>query len=161
MRTTNIILFVVSIILISACSRPATQSANSSSARYERNGMVNFSNYSKNVLTVTSEQSAENLSKAIYFAEINALENVLFRGIPGSPSEAPIISDEVAAMKNNKQFLDTFIFETGTKTFVTNSETIVSNKQGGRVFVKQNVSFDLNGIRKYLEKNNIIKGFGL
>src|SRR6218665_1462958 len=149
MKFINRLLFVITIALLVGCAKSATQTTSTRSTTYERNGMVNFSGYSKNVLTVASEHSAENLSKAIYFAEVNALENILFRGIPNSPSESPIIADEVSAMKNNKMILDTFIFETGIKTFVTNSQTISHNKQGDRIFVKQNVSFDLNGIRKF------------
>ncbi|NBA85015.1 hypothetical protein GVN16_04550 [Emticicia sp. CRIBPO] len=156
MRINYIYTFFAGFLLFISCAKPVSQNTS-----YQRTGMVNYLTYTKSELTVTSEHAAENVGKAISYAEINALENILFRGIPGSPSEAPLISDEIEAVKNHKQILNTFIFETGCKEYVTKSETISRERQGTLTFVKQKVTFDLNGIRKFLEKNNIVKRFGL
>jgi hypothetical protein len=128
---------------------------------YQRNGLVNFAGYDKNVLTVVSEYTSDSFDRAVYSAQVNALENILFKGIVGSPSENPIIPDEVEAMKNHEMVLNTFIFETGCRAYIKNSETLFRDKQKKRFYVRQSVTFDLNGIRKFLEKNNIIKAFGL
>lgn len=127
---------------------------------YGRSGKVIFMKTANNVLTVESEQSAENIQKAIAFAEINALENILYRGIPGSSQEHPIITDEVSAQKNSPLVLKGLIFNNGYKIFLTESELLETFKGNGIITVRQKVSFDINALKKFLEKNEVIQKFG-
>ncbi|TAE40929.1 MAG: hypothetical protein EAZ50_02145 [Runella slithyformis] len=138
-----------------------TSSAFSQHIPYQRNGLVNFVGYEKNVLTVVSEHAGETLEKAVNFAEINALETILFKGVPNSPAESPIISDEVEAMTKHPLVLRSFIFETGCRAYIKSSVIVGKSKKKKVHFVAQQVTFDLAGMRKFLEKNGVIKPFGL
>lgn len=123
---------------------------------YTRSGNVEFDNYNKGLLSVTTKQGAENLEKAIYYSEINALENILFKGIPGSPQEHPLIKEE-----KREPFLDKLIFDRDYEKFLTNSEVLETYKSEKMISVRQRVTFDIEALRKELEKNNIIRKFGL
>jgi hypothetical protein len=132
----------------------------SQSFDYARSGKVIFLGNSKGLVTVSSEQTAESLSKAISFAEVNALENLLFKGVSSSPQENPMISDEVLAQKESPMVLKGLIFENGYKVFLTESQILQSFKDKGEVTVVQKVTFDIPALRKFLEKNEVIKKFG-
>lgn len=128
---------------------------------YQRSGMVNFSRQQNGLLSVSSVQTAENVNKAVSFAEINALENILFRGIPGSLQADPVISNEKEAQVKSRQILDKLIFKEGYRTFMTDSQLIERQEDKNAVTVTQQVTFDIPALRKYLEQNQVIRKFGL
>jgi hypothetical protein len=159
MKIFNTFLLVVCLIIATSCSRKSTPTQQYN-IDYSRNGKVNFISANKGLLSISSESTAERLQKAINFAEINALENILFKGIQGSTQENPLIADEVTAIKENPLVLKGLIFENGYKIFVTESEVLETFK-GNPTTVIQRVTFDIPALRKFLEKNNIIRKFGL
>lgn len=159
MKKLSALLMCACFMFASSCTKKAT-APQQSSINYSRNGKVNFISSNKGLLSVSSENTAERINKAVNFAEINALENILFKGIQGSIQENPLIADEVTAFKENPLVLKGLIFENGYKIFVTESEVIETFK-GNSITVIQKVTFDIPALRKFLEKNNIIRKFGL
>ena len=127
---------------------------------YERTGAVEFYNGDKNTLSVYTNGYAENENKAIYYAERNALENILFRGIPGSNQENPMISNENDAYRKSKEILDALIINEGYRKFMIESYSTDSAKSSSGINVKRIVKFDIQAIRKYLEVNNVVRNFG-
>jgi hypothetical protein len=158
MRLTRILILAVGFISFCGCAKKTTISNTTFS--YSRNGKVTALNSNKNLLTVKSEQAAENYGKAVNFSEINALENILYRGISGSIQENPMISDEVIAQQKSRVILEGLIFREGYKVFMTESTTLEDYKSQNAISVVQKVTFDLNALRKFLEKNEVIKKFG-
>ncbi|MBX2951605.1 MAG: hypothetical protein KF870_03805 [Leadbetterella sp.] len=154
----NTIGLICTLILLSCTSgkKPVEQKT---VYEYQRSGMVNLSRQQNGLLSVNSIQTAEDVNKAVSFAEINALENILFRGIPGSLQADPIISNEKEAM--TKQALTKLIFNEGYRIFMTDSRLIERQDSKNAVTVTQEVTFDIPALRKHLEQNGVIRKFGL
>jgi len=144
---------VLFILALSACSPKI-------SVPFERTGSVEFYSGDKNTLTVTTNGYAENENKAIYYAERNALENILFRGIPGSNQENPMIANENDAYRISKESLDKLIIREGFRQYMIESSNDGSYKVKGGIKVKRIVKFDIQAIRKYLEDNMVVRKFG-
>jgi hypothetical protein len=151
---TLIFLMVLSISCAKKTSSPPVN------IEYGRTGKVNFIKANKSLLTVESEQSGGSFQQAAYYAEINALENILYRGIPGSSQEQAIIADEVQAQRNSPLVLKGLVFNNGYKIFLTESEPLESYKNEGVYTVRQKVTFDVLALRRFLEKNEVIQKFG-
>lgn len=137
------------------------QSRQNISYVYKRSAAVNFIQQEKGILTVSSTQTAENVGKAIYFAEMNALENILYRGIPGSMQREPLISNEKEANQKHFNFLNQLLEGEDYHSFMTASLLDERTGNRGKFTVTQWVSFDIEALRKHLEKNGIIRKFGL
>lgn len=123
---------------------------------FQRNGMVEFVEEDKNTLTVSSKQVGSTKNAAIYYAERNAVENILFRGIPNSQQENPMIENEEdyrsLALRN--------LVEGGYQSFLIDSYTEHSSRNNGAYNVLQVVKLDLVAMRKKLEKEGVIRSFG-
>lgn len=147
----NKLMFVfISILFIASCS-PKKQIG------FERNAMVEYVSSDKNTITVTSKSQGDSFDKAAYHAEINALQNILFRGINNSNQENPMIADENKVNPNHLSQL----YSRDYKDFMISSYLVNKYSKSGVSFVTQEVKFDLQSLRKYLEKNNMIRKFGL
>ncbi|MEZ5030941.1 MAG: hypothetical protein R2787_06060 [Saprospiraceae bacterium] len=98
---------------------------------------------------------------AIRYAERNALENILFRGIPGSPQESPLVPDEQAARQSHGEMLTKMTAGGNYQQFVIQSyvDHVETSPQGAHI--DQTVTFDLNALRKHLEREGVIRKFGL
>ncbi|MES2797343.1 MAG: hypothetical protein V4683_15325 [Bacteroidota bacterium] len=159
MKVLTLYFSIVFILFFSSCAKKITVNQQQS-VDYYRNGKVNYISSNKGLLTLSSENVGENINKAAHFAEINALENILFKGIQGSSQEDPIISDEISAFRENNLALKSLIFENEYKLYLTES-LVLETYKGNPMTVVQKVTFDIPALRKYLEKNNIIRKFGL
>lgn len=148
-------------LLLFSCTTGQKVTEQKMTFEYQRSGMVNLSKQQSGLLSVNSVQTAENINKAVSFAEINALENILFRGIPGSLQADPVISNEKEARVKSRQILNELIFKEGYRTFMTDSQLIARQEDKNAVTVTQEVTFDIPALRKYLEQNQVIRKFGL
>ncbi len=128
---------------------------------YQRTGMVTCSTHDRMSITLVAEGQAETLNKAVSFAERNAIENLLFKGIPKSNQEKPLISDESKAKVENPGFFSSFVDNRGFQEFVVSSEVADDYLSGKVHFVKQKIVFDLTNLRNYLQKEGIVKKFGI
>ncbi len=146
-------IFILQIILILSfysCSKKLVY--------YERNGLVEFISSEKNTITVKTKSFAESYNKAINFAEINVLENILYRGIPRSNQENPMVNEN--DVKNNKALND-LIYNDGYRKFLIDSRNVNYQENNGLFYITQEIKFDLNALRRYLEDNRIVRKFGL
>ncbi len=152
---------LISIFVFVSCTSGKKASEQKPEYEYQRSGMVNLSKQHNGLLSVKSVQTAENVNKAVAFAEMNALENILFRGIPGSLQDDPVISNEKEARAKSKEILNELIFKEAYRTFMTDSQLIERQEGKNAVTVTQEVTFDIPALRKYLEQNGVIRKFGL
>lgn len=127
---------------------------------YERTGMVTCDKYDKMTITLISESQAASTSNGIYYAERNAIENLLFKGIPKSNQEKPLIPNEYAAKDKHADFLFDFIENRGYKSYVISSLIVNDYSNRGVHMVTEEIKIDLTNLRRYLESNQVIKKFG-
>jgi hypothetical protein len=128
---------------------------------YERSGKVTCSKYEENVIHIVSEGRAESTGKASNYAERNAFENLLFKGIPASNQESPIVPNESESLRKNGGYFSDLLNNQRYQRFILKSEIaedVISSKVH---FIKQNMSIDLKALRKDLEQNKVIRKFGL
>jgi hypothetical protein len=154
MKTPNFHICLLAILLLSMahmnCSSPTA-------IPYERNGQVEFAAGDKSTLTVTSRAAAATSGKAAAYAERNALENILFKGIPGSNQENPMISPEPSV----KPAALADLINGGYSRFLMQSIYLENRGGKGGFTVLQEVKFDMQALRKYLEDNQLVRKFGM
>ena len=81
-------------LLFFACSTPKN-------VPFERTGAVTFMGVEESgTIILESEGVGVNLDQAIAHAERNAIENLLFKGIPGSTQRQPLVPKEYEALKS-------------------------------------------------------------
>lgn len=132
-----------------------------SSPPFFRTGEVEFISSSKGTIQLLSDYSSVSELQASKFAERNALENILFRGIPGSNQEKPLIPSEEEAFKNHSFVLTDLILNYGYERFLIASYPDFIATNNGTFMVSQIVIYDIKALRKHLEKENVIRKFGL
>ena len=147
----RILPYLMLLLLVAACSPKIPL----------RTGMVNCISHDRMTITLESHSQAETQQKAARFAEINALNNLLFKGIPNSNQEKPMIANEQLAKSANTAFFERFIEGNGYQAFITTSQTLEDYEQKKIHFVKQKIIFDLTNLRNHLQSNGVTKKFGL
>jgi hypothetical protein len=125
---------------------------------------VNFLSESTGIITVRSIGYGKNKAEAIDNAEINAMDVLLFRGLPESTQKDPIIginSDEIKS--KNKEYFENFYGAKQYKTFIMSAlpttEDLIKNK-GGKKSIAVDVKINVKALRLDLENKNIIRKFG-
>ena len=96
------IIYLVIITFLISCA-PAKK------LQFTRTGEVECENFTSSVITLRSTARASDLSGAVYFAERNAFENILFKGIPDCNLRTPLIENEGTFMSKHKAELDQLI----------------------------------------------------
>jgi hypothetical protein len=97
-------------------------------------------------------------------AEASAFYTLLFRGIPGSQYELPMIADE-----NEKRNDPTVVnlLKGGYSSFITEASLMNQHNTSRRAEGKKGVSatyqitINCDALRKYLEQNGVIRKFGI
>lgn len=139
----------------------ATSCSKTLSVPYQRTGEVTPVAHERSLIKVQSSTKAANPDAAVSYAERQAIENILFKGIPNSNQEIALIESESLAWSKHKSILESLIINGGYKRFMTSSETAELTRANGLVFIKQNVQIDLSALRKYLVNEKVINSFGL
>ena len=131
----------------------------------EFNGQVVFSSVEKNgTITLQSTGFGKKKTESISNALAGAFYNLLFRGIPGSPYDLPMIPDE-NEKKNNP--LIKALLEGGYTAFIVEnkfiSEENKKRKQDGSKGKQtiNKITINCDALRKHLEQNGLIRKFGI
>ena len=128
---------------------------------YTRTGMVKCVGHDRQTITVESEAQAGTIGKAIAYAEINAFENILFKGIPNSNQESPLVPNEYKSTSENRGFYTAFLDNGGYASYMMSTTLSDDFESNGVHLVTQKIQIDLHRLRKNLEKIGIIKYLGL
>lgn len=112
-------------------------------------------------ITLKSVGYGKNREEAIEDAQKNALYVILFRGIPESDNNYPLVSNENEAKEANRNYFNNF--ETGElyKSFITDvteSSNLIKLKGKCKIYV--DLSINYLALRKDLEQNSVIRKFG-
>lgn len=124
---------------------------------------VNYLSSTPSTVTVRSIGYAKKAKTAINTAELSAIRTILFQGLDNAIQSSPILSiTEEEAIKKYPDYFKTF-YEDGYKSFIQSS-IIVQDLQKDRAKKKNmvlDITIKLKALRMDLEKNGIIRKFGL
>lgn len=101
---------------------------------------------------------------ALDAAERNAIETLLFRGIPGTQYNTPMVRiDEVSAKKQFKSYFDDLIDGGRHKSFISLSIPVCDYVLTRyRLWtISSDVTINVSALRKDLEEHGVIRKFGL
>lgn len=127
---------------------------------YFRTGEVQCVENDSRLVTVTSLHHGGSGEQAQIFAERNALENLLFRGVPGC-YDVPIVPDEQISLRTHSAFYDWLITGREYERYITNRTAVQASNSGQHVTVNMTLTFDVPALRKEMEKQGVIKKFGI
>jgi len=127
---------------------------------YFRTGEVLCVGNDSRQVTVSSLHHGGSGDQAQMFAERNALENLLFKGIAGC-YEVPIVSDEQASMRDHSAFYNWLINGREYERYITERTANQTSSSGGLVTINMTITFDVQALRKEMEKQGVIKKFGI
>ena len=146
------LLFMLIFIGLSACSRQM-YTVQSVGIIAEQNGIV----------TIRSTGYGQDKSKAIHSAEQNAVELLLFRGMPGSQQAIPMVSvDEAEVKARHNDYFKELLTNGRYRTFILSSVPVTNFIKHGQA--KRNITVDVQinvpALRSDLETHNVIRKFG-
>ncbi|GLR18777.1 hypothetical protein GCM10007940_33930 [Portibacter lacus] len=128
---------------------------------FNRTGEVTCVEKGRTTISLVSTGRAHNTDVASEYAVRNAFENLLFKGIPDSNQEKPLVPNEVESLKKHGSFYDDLLNKREYQRFIIESN--IQNSAGARgsaindVFLK----IDLQALKSHLEQNSITRKFGL
>ncbi len=101
-----------------------------------------------------------NIDAATNDAQRNAFYHIIFKGIPGTELNVPMVDNEANAKAKHKDYIDKF-FGGKYQEFMLTS-TITSNliAVNGGYQITVEVKINTNSLRKDLEQNQVIRKFG-
>ena len=151
MKTLTIIIACVSLV---ACTK---KTANFT---YQRTGEVVCTGHDNREMDLHVKATGSSLQDAAFFADISAFENMLYKGIPNSNQETPLIEAGSNSDRMKNYFADFFNNRDYLK-FISDQNLTTHDQSGEYHFVEKDITIDVFAFRKYLEDNNIIRKFGL
>jgi hypothetical protein len=140
------------LLTLAACSSPKTIT-----------GEVNFvASPEVGTLQLSAAGYGRTKKEAIENAERNAFYNLLFKGIPGSQYNLPLVPEPATAQKTHKKYFNQLLEEGRYKQFMMGSDlqTGFAPIRRGSENAKNLVKIDVTGLRRDLESNQIIRKFG-
>jgi hypothetical protein len=144
--------FLITLGFLSSCSRKSFQSAE-----------VNFISGNEGTITMRSIGIGTYQEDAIIDAEKNALNVLLFRGLPKSNQKIALIGTNESEEKlKHKDYFYKLFDNQRYKTFIMSSIPITDliRHKGGKKTITIDVQINLISLRKDLEQNNLIRSFG-
>jgi hypothetical protein len=125
-------------------------------------GEVNFLyKDTQGTIGVKSTGYGKNQIEAVADAQKNAFKVILFRGIPGTDLNVPLLENENDAYSKNGAYFKKFFDQGNYKTFMmssTESSNLIKMKGTNKITV--DVKINYNSLRKDLEYNQLIRKFG-
>jgi hypothetical protein len=146
------ILFVFLIALFIACS----------SKIKPYSGEVNFLHKeAQGTIGIKAIGYGKNQESAVEDAQKNAFKILLFKGIPGTELNIPLIQNESEATSKYSSYFSKFFDDGFYKTFImSSSESSNLIKMKGYKKISVDIRINYNSLRKDLENNLLIRKFG-
>jgi hypothetical protein len=123
---------------------------------------VNFLNKEEQgTITLKSTGYGKNQKQAVEDAQLNAFKVLLFKGVPGSELNLPMVENENEARSRHDEYFNKLLDQGNYKSFMMSS-TESSNliKMRGTKKINVDVKINYNSLRKNLEQNQVIRKFG-
>ena len=155
MKKILILIFMLSLAPITSVAQRVKPS--------EHSRQVNYVSEAKGQVTVRSIGWGKKDAPALADAELRAVETILFVGLPEAQKHGAMVANESQVRSNNKMFFNELLSGQGYKRFVMNSTAKgkLSKQKGAKMkSMPVDVTINTNALKKYLEQNDIIRGFG-
>jgi hypothetical protein len=124
---------------------------------------VNYVSGNAGTITMRTIGNGSNESEAISEAEKNAINVLLFRGLPESEQKSALVgTNESEEIEKHKTYFEKFYTQKRYKTFFMSSIPVsdFAKQKGGAKSLTLDVKVNLAALRTDLEQNNIIRKFG-
>ena len=115
-----------------------------------------------NLRSIGYAEKWDNLEDAKTDAEENAFNSILFRGIPGTDVENAMIGlNEQEIKSKHSDYFKSFFVDKRYKTFLMSSNPItpITSKNGYKK-ITVDLKINIQSLRRDLEQNKVIRGFG-
>lgn len=124
---------------------------------------VNYLNSDGETMTFRVVGYGKNAKKASCDAETNVIKAIIFKGVPNTQQSVPMIKEtEVSTYSMNKDFWDTFwngeYQDVIIRSLIVRGFGKDENKQKS---ITLEVTVNIRALRQELERNGIIRKFGL
>lgn len=100
-------------------------------------------------------------SSAVHDAQMAAVKQLLFQGIPGTAWNLPMVPNESISKRDHAVFYREFLEQKGYRDFIMSSSSTPLTKVEGTKRLDSTIKLNVQAMRMHLEKNNIIRKFGL
>ena len=124
---------------------------------------VNYLSGDYKTVTVRATGVGNNEQDAVYYAETNAFDVLLFRGLPGSNQSLALIgSNEIELKQKFEDYFNTFYNNLRYRTFIMSSVPMsdVVKLRGGGNSITLDIKINIYALRRDLEESGVIQGFG-
>ena len=112
-------------------------------------------------IAVKSTGYGKNKKEAVEDAQRNAFRVLLFKGIPGTELNIPLVPNETEARFKHPEYFKILLDRGGYKSFTMSSdETSALIKAYGTKKINVDIKINYNSLRKDLEQNQVIRKFG-
>lgn len=127
-------------------------------------GEVNFLyKEAQGTIAVKSTGYGSSRTEAVSDAQINAFKVLLFKGVPGTELNIPLIENENDAKSIHSDYFKKFFEQGNYKKFMmssTESSNLININIKGTKEISVDVKINYNSLRKDLEQNQVIRKFG-
>lgn len=124
---------------------------------------VNFVNKeATGSITVKSIGYGKNHEEAVIDAQKNAFNVIIFKGIPGTSLNVPLVANESDAKAKHSSYFDRLLNQGNYRNFMmasNESSNLINVKSGKKIAV--DIKINYNSLRQDLEQNLITRKFGL
>ncbi len=149
----KIILSTIVAILIFACKTTTTPLV----------ADVTYKSYNNQIMNVESIGYGSKESDALENAKKNAIDVILFRGVPNSSLNTPLVgTTESVAKQKHESYFEEFYKNRRYSSFITQaiSQTPFKKLENGSKGLKATVKVNIQALRTDLENNGVIRKFG-
>ena len=128
---------------------------------FERSGMVECIEKDRTTITLSSTALANEKNAGHEYAIRNAFENLLFKGIPNSNQEKPLIGNESKSRQEHEAFYYSLFQDKEYRKFIIDNYIKKSYKSKSGVNVNSVIKVDLQSFKNHLEQEKVTRKFGL
>jgi hypothetical protein len=125
-------------------------------------GEVNFLyKEAQGTIAVKSTGYGKDRPSAVADAQINAFSILLFKGIPGTELNVPLVDNEAEARSKKADYVKRLLEQGYYKSFMmssTESSNLIKVRGGKKISV--DIKINYNSLRKDLEQNGVVRKFG-
>lgn len=112
-------------------------------------------------IAVKSTGYGKNQKEAVEDAQRNAFRVLLFKGIPGTELNIPLVANETEARSKHPEYFKNLLDGAGYRSFtMLSNESSVLTKAYGVKKINVDIKINYNSLRKDLEQNQVIRKFG-